>query len=1229
MPAKSLKWKIREPNPALVDRFCSELGLSRIVAQVLANRGIDAPEKARIFLDSGLQDLHDPYLLPGMVAAVERIKKAIAARERILVYGDYDADGITSTYLLLTVLRRLDAVVDYYIPNRLEEGYGVNKAALARAAAEGVRLVITVDCGIAAVEEGAFAARLGMEMVITDHHQPPAVLPEVAAVVNPKLPGSAYPSPGLAGVGVAFKLAQALLGGQAMDFLDVVCFGTIADVAPLTGENRVIVKYGLAALGQTRNPGLRALLQVTGLQGKELEPGHVGFALAPRINAAGRLGDPRLGVRLLESTVDAEALELARLLDRENRARQTLEERIKGEALAKLEEQVDLAAQKVIVLAGEGWHSGVVGIVASKISELYNRPSILLTIEGDQAHGSGRSVPGLDLYAALAGCSGVLEKFGGHAQAAGLALKTVDIEAFRQAINAVVDRLISWDDLQPELEIDAMVDLSEATCELAGHLSLLAPYGQENAAPVLACQSVWLTECRVIGASGAHLKVRARDQRSGVEIDGIGFNMSGSIELLKNHFGAVDLAFTLEINQWNGKRLPQAVLKDLRLNEAGISRIDALFLQSEAGEAEDPYRDILDADEFYTKLVGVTFAGRQEQIRGIPPAQPLSLVREPENSHDPNAVKVLEPGGATLGYLKADLARHLAAVMDKGMEYKAQAASVTGGSEDKPYGLNIFIRREVTVEELIEHQACEHRRRELSRLEESEVRAAIRQCLLGAHDYRPKQLEAIEALLAGENTLAILGTGRGKSAIFQTVAAWKALREQKVTLIVYPLRALVNDQYEAIRRRLKPLGMRIYKATGSLRAKEREALMAALATGEVDMILATPEFAEAHLAGHPDLAGRLGFFVVDESHHIGRVNANRGAYLRLDRLAARLGRPLTLAVTATAGDEVAPAIIRMLQLTKVVVDPFVRGNLSIVDRRSVSERQKLDVLRNIVASGEKAIIYVNSREQSIELARLLRRENLARKDEIAFYHAGLDNGQRLMLEDLFRQGALKVMVATSAFGEGVDVPDIRDVVHYHLTFNSTDFNQQSGRAGRDGNPARIHLLFNEHDVELNRRILAARAPDRAMLRRIYLALRDLAGPRNGREDVFNDGGWLGVTCATNQEIADAANQQESGFITEATVSTALGIFTEMGLIERSQDGGDRQIYLYHPPEKKLDLESSIRYNEGVREREEFEAFQRFALNAGCDVLLGMVNRPIYPGAFKEPVTAPSRAGAGN
>ncbi|MCL4516917.1 MAG: single-stranded-DNA-specific exonuclease RecJ, partial [Firmicutes bacterium] len=1128
MPANSRKWKVREPDPALVEKFCSELGLSPIVARVLANRGIGTPEKARAFLEAGLPSLHDPFLLPGMAAAVQRIQQAIAAREKILVYGDYDVDGITSTYLLLTVLRRLGAEADYYIPNRLEEGYGVNREALARASAGGFQLVATVDCGITAVEEAAYAAGLGMEVIITDHHQPPAVLPEAAAVVNPHLRDSSYPSPGLAGVGVAFKLSQALLGDGALDFLDIVCLGTIADVVPLAGENRIIVKYGLPALGRTENPGLRALLQVTGLQGKELATGHVGFALAPRINAAGRLGDPRLGVRLLASATDAEALELARLLDGENRARQTLEERIKEEALAKLEEQVDLASQKVIVLAGEGWHSGVIGIVASKITEAYNRPSILLTVEGDQAHGSGRSAPGFDLYAALAGCGGLLEKFGGHAQAAGLALKAGQIDAFRKQINLVADRLISWEDLQPELVIDALVDLPEATGDLAEQLALLAPYGPENPAPVLAASGVLPSESRVVGSGGAHLKLRARDQHTGMEIDGIGFNMAGYTELLSNHFGAVDLAFTLELNEWNGKKLPQLVLKDLKLNEAGLSRIDALFREAVGGRAEDPYKDILDADEFYTKLAGVTFGGRQEEIRRISPAQPLFLIREPENIYDPNAVKVLEPGGATIGYLKADLARHLAAVMDRGMDYQARVALVTGGG-DRAYGLNIFIQREVSVEEMIEHQATRQRRGELSRLGDEAVREAIRQCLLGEHPYRPKQLEAIEALLAGENTLAILGTGRGKSAIFQTVAAWKALRERMATLIIYPLRALVNDQYEAMRRRLKPLGIRVYKATGSLRAREREDLAAALAAGEADIILATPEFAEAHLVGHPDLTGRLGFFVVDESHHIGRVNSSRGAYQRLDRLSARLGHPLILAVTATAGREAAGEINQMLRITRVVVDPSVRRNLSIVDGRSTSERRKLDVLRKIVASGEKAIIYVNSREQSIELARLLRRENLDRKDEIAFYHAGLDNGQRVMLEDLFRSGAVKVIVATSAFGEGIDVPDIRDVVHYHLTFNSTDFNQQSGRAGRDDHPARIHLLFNERDVELNRRILTARAPDRAALRRIYLALRDLAGPKAGREDPVENGSGVGVevvvgaTCATNQEIADAAN----------------------------------------------------------------------------------------------------------
>jgi single-stranded-DNA-specific exonuclease len=366
----------------------------------------------------------------------------------------------------------------------------------------------------------------------------------------------------------------------------------------------------------------------------------------------------------------------------------------------------------------------------------------------------------------------------------------------------------------------------------------------------------------------------------------------------------------------------------------------------------------------------------------------------------------------------------------------------------------------------------------------------------------------------------------------------------------------------------------------------------ALDLGEADFLLATPEYAELHLARHPELAGRLGLLVIDEAHHLAQPNSNRGAYRRLGRLREALGNPLTLAVTATADDATARRIREELSLPELVVDASVRENLRVKDARQTSDPEKLTYLTGLFRRGEKTVVYVNSRDQAVEVARRLRKAHLAEKDAIAFYHGGLTPTQRAMLEDLFREGGTRLMVATSAFGEGVDIPDIRHVVHYHLPFGDTDFNQQSGRAGRDGADAWIHLLYNDRDLDLNRLILKGKAPDREALRQVYLALSQVAA--------------AGDSDLTNADLGELAK------LSPDAVSTALGIFVELGLVERSREGSERRLRLAARPQNKLDLASSIRYNEGVQERAAFEAFQVMARTAPAQNLLAMINRPIVP-----------------
>jgi len=556
-PSYSSEQKTRQKELA------AALGVSPLLAGLLTNRGLSEPEAAGRFLRPGREEFHDPFRLKGMQAAVRRITAAIARAERIWVYGDYDVDGITSTAILVKALRGMGADVNYYIPSRLEEGYGLNRGALDEAARAGVGLIITVDCGIAAVAEVEYAGELGIDMVVTDHHEPFRVVPAAQAVINPKQPDCPYPFKELAGVGVAFKLVQALLGeGNGSDaFLDLVALGTVADIVSLTGENRALVKLGLQALNSTQNVGLQELLALLGLNNRPLDAEKIAFVIAPRINATGRVGDAKRSVELFLTDNPARAAELAAGLDKENRDRQAIESEILSQAMAQINREVDLATDKVIVLGSAGWHTGVIGIVASRLTETYARPAVLIAIEGEEGKGSARSITGFNLFAALEACSGSLLRFGGHEQAAGLSIATERINEFRHQINAVADRMIQPEDMLPVYEIDAEVSLAEINDGLLSELERLKPFGSRNPSPTLLCRHLPVLEGRRVGARGEHLKLKAGNNSTTVDV--IGFGQGQLWDLIANR-EKVDIAFTLENNQWNGRDYLQLVLKDIK-----------------------------------------------------------------------------------------------------------------------------------------------------------------------------------------------------------------------------------------------------------------------------------------------------------------------------------------------------------------------------------------------------------------------------------------------------------------------------------------------------------------------------------------------------------------------------------------------------------------------------------------------------------------------------------------
>jgi single-stranded-DNA-specific exonuclease len=562
-------WRVVPACTELAARLAHSLGVSPVVAQVLVNRGIGDEAEARRFLHGGREVLPDPSLMLGMERAVDRIGAALKAGEKITIYGDYDVDGVTATALLYRVFERLGGAVDYYIPERQNEGYGLNAAALESLYRSGTRLIVTVDCGISAADEvAALAGR--MDIIVTDHHQPPDALPPAHAVLNPKQNGCSYPEKNLAGVGVAFKLCQALWrhykkdDAELFDYLDLVAVGTIADIVPLTGENRVLVKLGLARLTVTDNIGLQAIMKAAGLPAERIDTGRVGFGIAPRLNAAGRLSHAAAGVELLITGDSDRAAELAAELDAENSRRQAVEKELLAAAEGMLA-GTDPGAQKVLVLAGEDWHPGVIGIVASRLLDRYYRPVVMISVRDGVGKGSCRSIPGFDIYRALEQCADLLIQFGGHQYAAGLTVEAAKIDMLRDRLSAIAAATLTVDDYQPVLNIDTRVALTEIDAALLQQLAALAPHGAGNPSPVFVCEELAVTGVRPVGQEGRHLKLRVRRER--VNGDVIGWDLGGLAARLDGD-ATIDLAFVPEFNEWQGQRTIQLKAHDVRVRPA-------------------------------------------------------------------------------------------------------------------------------------------------------------------------------------------------------------------------------------------------------------------------------------------------------------------------------------------------------------------------------------------------------------------------------------------------------------------------------------------------------------------------------------------------------------------------------------------------------------------------------------------------------------------------------------
>lgn len=1179
------------------------------IAQCLLNRGIGLDD-AESFVNV-TESYHSPFSLPDIEKAVDRLKKAKERNERVVVYRDYDVDGAMGGTILVKALQEFGLNVTHFAPNRFTHGYGLHISTIDHLAAQGAQLIVTVDCGITSVAEVEHARTLGIDVIVTDHHEPGETLPDTIAVINPKRKDSKYPFKEICGAAIAWKLAQVLLGKDCKEFLDLVTVATVADVVPLMGENRVIVRYGLEKLNSNdRNLGIDRLAKVAGLN--EIDSFAIGFGIGPRINAIGRLGDPNAILELFLTDSQTKAEKLATIADQINKKRQELVDSLAEHAEELVQSQWK-EGQNVIVLASEAFHEGVIGIVAARILEKYQRPTILIALEGDKGKASCRSLRPLNIHEALTEVKEHLLKFGGHEMAAGFSIEAAKVDSFRTAINKFASKY-DVNDFQTPLLIDAVIDLEEVDDYLVEQMRVLAPFGEGNPAPCFMVERVKVTEKRLL-SDGKHVRLNVFNR---VNRTAIGFNFGPWVNDNLPDDAFVDLAFRPNYNEFKGQKNLQLEIVDIRLSdpqvvengEENVQELDSKALaerlfgsEAQRSRFEDgKYDGIERAAFFHTKVAGVSFENRQEVIKTLKPGDVLYFRREPEKfldangrPLDENAISVYTEKNEQVGFLNRRLAAVLAPIIDSGESYIGMVDAVTG-DEDTHKGLNIIVQR-VTSEfdaphdtfdvDLIPKQVFPEEDDPMA----SQAMQEIRKSLIGDHNYHAKQEEAIRAALDGEDIMVVMGTGRGKSAIFQSVAAYKNLMHGKKTLIVYPIKALLNDQYHAMSRKLSPLGIQVSIASGALRHEEKEKLFDRIF--EVDVLLATPEFILYHQEKFQEFLDHTGLVVIDECHHL---SDDRSGYRQISKLIEEMKDASTMLLSATIDDSTLERIQREIHIDRVIIDDFARTNLKIVDHRNQTPKEP--IIWSVVDKGEKVVIYCNSRAQTVLVAEQLRHHlmRVGRHNEVAYYNADLDPELRLHIEKAFARGDLKVIVATSAFGEGIDIPDIRHVIHYHLPLSLTAFMQQSGRAGRDGKYSEVHLLFGRVDERINRNIIEGSCPSRETLTALLKSLVTLAGSKR-------------TIRISNAEWQEAASKERGEVVSLEVIETALRIFEDLRLIRIDWSSG-RVIHVQDL--KTVSLHDAVIYSEALRDRRAYEDYVEWLKEAAAEEIEKIISRPLFP-----------------
>ena len=1108
----SAQFKVNAADPQVVARLEEQFQLPHFIASIMAARGIADGDEAQRFLSPSLdRDWNNPYELPGIEPVIDTLEEAIRQRRHIVVFGDFDVDGVSATSVLTRGLRALGGYATPFIPRRFEEGYALSETAYKRVKELDPELIVTVDCGIACKHEVAAIVADGVDVVITDHHEPAELCPDNVPLVDPKTDPNC-PSCILAGVGVALKVIQALGGRFGFPHLwrsytDLATLGTVADLMPMRDENRALVANGLAQINGNPRPCLAALLGQAGVAGKQVSATDLSFSLIPRLNSAGRMGDAQIALDLLMTDDFDTACKLAADLEATNDKRRSIEAELSEVARAKAVEVYH--GQRALVVAGAGWHEGVKGIVASRLVHTYGVPCLLFTIDGNEARGSGRTVGQVNLFKAVESTEDLLTRFGGHEAAVGVTLPADKLKEFSERLCAYMDQLPE-DAFHPLIEIDACVALEELTLENVERLNMLAPFGQENRVPCLLAQDVTLNNARAVGAEKNHFSCVLSNGRANVA--GIMFHCTDIKQLMKTT-SLVNAAFEVQIDEWRGRRSVKAMLKSLAPAQT-CAALEACL------------------DPANCQFVSELYASSDEEL----------------------------------------------------CETQAESpADIESYEADREANRATWERR--------------------ASFEPAKLETDIVRALIGDGQLHDKQKEVLDHLNEGRSTMCVMATGRGKSLIFHVHAARCALRDHKVSVFVYPLRALIADQAFHLNNTLGRFGITTSVLTGESSPEERRATYDSIANGECDIVLTTPEFLGIHVNRFAE-TGRIGFIVIDEAHHIGLAKAGaRPAYNEFDRIIRELGEPTVLALTATASSSVACDIASSLPIETCVYDQANRPNLHVDDHRGLKSRD--DYLANLIAGGEKTVIYVNSRISSIQLARVLRKKVPQIALMIGFYNAGLSRSERARVEEMFRTGQLSVLIATSAFGEGVNIPDIRHVVLYHLPFNEIEFNQMSGRAGRDGMTAGVHMLYAKKDAQINEDILTDATPSRDCMAQIYRTLRDMQR-QSGSDQLF--------VQISDAELADIASKRGRE-VSRDSVACAIAVFRELGLIEtRATSATDEAYHLVRmvSGSNKVELENSVRYREGLNDQAIFENFKTWALNESAEALQERITHPILP-----------------